>query len=155
MTAWSLARDVAPVVGGVVVTLAVGRFVACALNTVREPAVDRVYREAFGQKSPPILGTMERLLFFAAIWLAQSGALVAWLGFKVAAKWAAWQHIVQLPDDFGPQDSITEQVKTRDTIASYILSRFLIGTLYNVLAGALGAGVAWFLERLVKEGVYL
>jgi hypothetical protein len=135
---------------GVIITLALASRIRGRLDAwVAKPAVDARY--LFSPASPRPLGIMEALLSFIAVWLAQPVAIGGWLAFKVAAKWATWQHITKMTDVFGPGDPL-EKVKTRDIIGSFILSRFLIGTLYNILCGVVGAAVSWFVQQLVKAG---
>src|SRR5262245_12319451 len=76
------------------------------------------------------LGVMERLIFFAALWRPEYAAVAgAWLVFKAAGKWAAWQHIAQIPKE--PAD-----VEDRIVASSRLLGRWLNGTLYNGLCAA-------------------
>lgn len=62
-----------------------------------------------------------------------------WLAFKVAAKWEVWKNIVQVPDSLGK--SPIEYLKARSALGSYILTRFLVGTLANVLVGLVAAHI--------------
>jgi hypothetical protein len=66
--------------------------------------------------------------------------------FKVAGKWATWQHIAKLPDNPDRQE-----VRDRAVFSSYVLGRFHNGTLYNGLCGAVGAYIGRFFSSLAKE----
>ena len=75
----------------------------------------------------------------------------AWLAFKVAAKWAAWQHIAKLPDTFENEDA-KKYLNARFQLSSNLLGRFLNGTLYNVFC----AGVGFlFGKALLVNKIYL
>jgi hypothetical protein len=84
------------------------------------------------------LGLLERLLFFAALWQDAHVIAGAWLAFKVAAKWAAWQHIAKIPETFQGEDD-KKYLQARFLLSSNLLGRFLNGTLYNIFC----AGVGW------------
>jgi hypothetical protein len=73
-----------------------------------------------------ILGGAETLLFFVSAWTRRYELAGAWLIFKLGTKWNAWQHIVGL--DTGAQ------WKDRDARASWMTTRFLTGTLCNLVA---------------------
>lgn len=84
------------------------------------------------------IGYLERLLILLAFWIGEHELVVAWFAFKVAAKWEAWTNIVQVP---AALDSIPPLawVQGRLQLGSWILSRFLVGTLINVLIAAVAA----------------
>ena len=85
------------------------------------------------------LGWLERFGFFIAIWMGAPILVAGWLAFKVASKWANWQHIVRVPDKLEGVDPL-EFFGATLRYASHILQRFLIGTLGNVLAALIGVG---------------
>jgi hypothetical protein len=91
------------------------------------------------------LGTLEILLFFTSISLRQYTIAGAWLAFKVAAKWAAWQHIAPIPrETLSSSDRTTEAgdeylgLRERLRLSNYLLGRFTGGTLYNIVAAGTG-----------------
>jgi hypothetical protein len=90
--------------------------------------------------SGPFLGTLERLIAFAAAWLGQYELLFAWLTFKVASKWEVWSNVLRIPESLENIAQI-EYLKARRIWGSVMLMRFLIGTLANVLIGV-GAAMA-------------
>jgi hypothetical protein len=89
------------------------------------------------------LGMMECVIFFAS--LAFSEFLIAggWLSFKLAAKWATWQHVIKMPETKLIPDDPKADLKLRNAIGSLQLARFLNGTLYNALCGLVGWFVAY------------
>jgi hypothetical protein len=84
------------------------------------------------------IGTAERLLVVAAI-LAQVPTLIAaWLAFKLASKWEVWKNVVQLPEKL---DGCLDRnwLLARHTFGSWLLNRFWLGTLLNILGGIIAA----------------
>jgi hypothetical protein len=88
------------------------------------------------------LGVLERVLFFASFWIAEFALAAGWLAFKVAGKWASWQHVVRLNEE-----DQAERVK----LSSRLLGRFLNGTLYNALCAAAGVLIGKIGSALVDE----
>lgn len=86
------------------------------------------------------IGFLERFLFLGAFWVGAYPVIVAWLGFKVAAKWESWSHVVQVPTTLDPVRPIV-WLQARMRFGSWLLSRFLVGTLMNILI----AGIAGYL----------
>jgi hypothetical protein len=80
-----------------------------------------------GEGEGPDLGLLERLLFFAAVWMDAHVIAGAWLAFKVAAKWVAWEHIVKLPETLKYEDD-RKYMYARLQLSSNLLGRFLSGT---------------------------
>jgi hypothetical protein len=84
------------------------------------------------------IGFFERLLSLVAFWISQEYILiVGWLAFKVAAKWEAWKNIRQIPTSL-PGINPLAWFRIRNAFGSWVLSRYLVGTLVNILIGALG-----------------
>jgi hypothetical protein len=77
------------------------------------------------------LGVFERLMFFASFVFGEYTIAAGWLGFKVATKWAVWQHVAKLPDS-------KEELNDRAQLSAYLYGRFTIGTLYNGFCAAIG-----------------
>lgn len=80
------------------------------------------------------IGFFERLIFLASFWMGVHTIIGGWFAFKVAAKWEVWKNIVQVPNTLAYK-KITplRWFQFRRAFGAYILSRFLIGTLVNVL----------------------
>jgi hypothetical protein len=107
------------------------------------PDLQKIQADGGGEQ----LGAIECLLFFASFSLGQYAMAGGWLGFKVTAKWAAWQHIVKIPAETGSGESL----KQRNLLSSYLLGRFLNGTLYNALCAGVGAIIAKVLETSISQ----
>ena len=89
------------------------------------------------------IGRFECVLSFISFCTGHPNIIIGWLAFKVAAKWEAWKNIVQMPDSLEDHSSL-DWYTARRAIGSWLLSRFLIGTLGNIIAGAVGAySVSW------------
>ena len=100
------------------------------------------------------IGFMERALIFTVLfWGEEKGYMIitGWLAFKVASKWAAWQHIVRVPESMEgfPQ---RDWLRARWAWGSYQFTRFIVGTAANIVAGFFGAGVGKIIvEVLIKN----
>jgi hypothetical protein len=94
-----------------------------------------------GNESGAVLGFLERLIFFAAFFAQAHIAVAAWLAFKVASKWNAWENVIAIPDKLEGIENLSFLVARRNW-GSHVLMTFLIGTACNILAGLLGASVA-------------
>ena len=128
-------RDVFAIGWGILITALVGLFCKKFLDwsvTQGFPTSFSAFKSAEKGGGGKCLGILERLLFFASLWLGRYEAAAGWLAFKVAAKWATWQHIVKLPEVISD-----DALKNRLQLASRLLGRFLNGTIYNVLLRAL------------------
>lgn len=79
-----------------------------------------------------LLGTVERLLLFGAIWVEAYVLVVGWLAVKVASKWQSWR----LADDTRERDD-----KRRSLYTEVGYLRFLIGTGMDVVIAMAGVGV--------------
>jgi hypothetical protein len=136
-----MAKTVILLAIGLLVTIVTGWFCECFLKrSVRAPKSPHLQEhqvDAGGKQ----LGVLERLLFFASLWRDQYLVIGgAWLVFKAAGKWAAWQHIARLPDT---QDMMEDRI----IASSRLLGRFFNGTLYNALCASLGIGT----QKLVQH----
>ena len=125
---------------GLILTLALGFLTKEFLNmavSVELPARYNNVKDIEPGGGGSYLGHLERLLFFVAFWLEAYVLIVGWLAFKVAAKWAAWQHVVRIPES-------TDSVEDNMRLSSHLLGRFLLGTLYNVFCAAVGFVIGKF-----------
>jgi len=60
------------------------------------------------------------------------------MAFKVASKWESWQNVVRVPDTLTePNVSQLELLRARRQWGAILYTRFLCGTLVNVLIGVL------------------
>jgi hypothetical protein len=79
-----------------------------------------------------LLGVFERILFFSAIWLHSLEVVGGWLAFKVASKWAIYEHIIAFPQSLVGVNDVDYLIARRQWAAQRLM-RFLIGTIANVL----------------------
>jgi hypothetical protein len=114
--------------------------------TVELPDEFKAYEPTRKTGGGPHRGVLERLLFFAAVWRDAYVIAGAWLAFKVAAKWAAWQHIAKLPATLKDEDE-RKYMQARYRLSSSLLGRFLNGTLYNIFC----AGVGWLCAKSILD----
>jgi hypothetical protein len=96
------------------------------------------------------LGVLERFLFFATVWLAAYEIAGGWLVFKVAAKWASWEHIIKIPE-FTTEDDRDRYLRDKVDLASRLLGRFFNGTLYNIFCGGIGGVIAWIINSFSQQ----
>ena len=87
------------------------------------------------------VGAVERVLFFLALVAGQGIVIGFWLAFKVASRWAEWQHIVQL-------DKKVIELPMRRELGNYVFARFIIGTGLNLILAILLWGVYRLLTSL-------
>ena len=86
---------------------------------------------------PFIIGILEVSIFYASLLLGVWEIIGVWLAFKAASKWAAWQHIMRLPESLEELENIS-YLQYRYARSSSLLSSFLIGTLSGVGAAFIG-----------------
>jgi hypothetical protein len=100
-----------------------------------------------GQMSPvfgKVLGLLEVVLFYVAFAAHMPKVIVGWLAFKLVSKWLAWSLVVKTPEHIDGLDPMY-YLGARNRIATYTLQRWLIGTLANLVAGALAFVCALYL----------
>jgi len=98
------------------------------------------------------LGIFEITFFYACLFFQPAG-IGAWLVFKVAAKWESWTNIVKVPDKIksGEQElDEFEYLELRNKLATAVSQKFLIGTLGNILAAAVGFGLFCIIRYIYK-----
>ena len=144
--------EVAGVLGGLVATYLLGTGVCCALKSVTvsvpPPSDEQIKLE--GRVGGRLLGVLEQTLFFASLWVEAYTLIGVWLAFKVASKWQAWQTVVRVPEDFGGNDP-PERLRVRHAWGSRLASRFLIGSLYNILCAFGGVAAGKVILRLLTD----
>jgi len=141
--------DLTAIFGGLLVTIFLGWLCGAFLRrtvTLEYPERFKDFKESEKGGGGVQLGTLERVLFFAAFWLEQSVFVAGWLTFKVAAKWAVWQHIVRIPED--AKDNDPNYLSQKRILSSILLGRFLNGTLYNVFCAVIGYASGKFVLRI-------
>jgi len=88
-------------------------------------------------RGPFVLGLAESTLFYASFVAGAPELAGAWLIFKTAAKWASWQHIMLMPQELSDVDDI-EYLDYRHSFSTKMVTVFVLGTMFNILAGATG-----------------
>lgn len=155
------------IVVGILVTLSLGEIVgpfrAAVTEHLRPPTPlpglseeewKSVYSPGKGVDDPAAawVGRLERILFLAGLWSGdESGPVIigAWLAFKLATKWEVWKNVFQIPTKIdasnnGNQKSATDldYLRTRSYWSSWLLNRFLIGTLLNIIIAYLAVHIS-------------
>lgn len=149
--AWG-SRSGTPLPFGLGVTLMLGIGVRFLVKFVTIPCPPRCKPEVWQaltevsrrKRGVWVLGLFERIFFFGSIWVDAPLLAGAWLAFKVASKWAVWQHIIKLPAEVG--DSVQE-FPIRNAWGTDVLSRFFVGTLANLICAMAGLGAAALVEH--------
>ena len=94
--------------------------------------------------SNAILGILEITIFYFSLIIHRPEGIVAWLSFKIVAKWETWTHIIELPDKIMDKDgneiNPIKYLGARNRWATTVLQRFLIGTVGNIVAAFIGFG---------------
>ena len=103
-----------------------------------------------GNEGGAVLGHLERFLFFAVFLAGAPLAAGAWLAFKVASKWNAWENILAIPSKLDGIEDL-DFLNARRHWGSHVLMTFLIGTAYNLICGLLGAALAGHLNQILKS----
>ena len=111
---------------------------------------DKWKRVTNGNEGGKVIGHLERVLFFAALWNDAVLIVGAWLALKVASKWEAWSNVVSVPKEIKYLGDL-EYLTARRQWGSHLYATFLVGTLANILAGYFGviAGRYMFPLRII------
>ncbi len=94
------------------------------------------------------VGVFERVLAFFSFYSGAHAILGGWLALKVASKWQVWATVIKMPDKLENANAMS-YLRARQRWGSWLHTRFLIGTILNVLVGfilaaALMKVVVWF-----------
>lgn len=107
--------------------------------------LDEEWTRAAVLLSPPrssVFGLLEQGLFFVAFWSKAPELAAGWLIFKVGSKWEIWTNIIKMPES---PDGV-HGFHLRNMFGSWLLQRWLLGTLGNLIAAIVGVGLArWLL----------
>lgn len=90
------------------------------------------------------VGHLERFVLFCSLVFIRhggAGVIAAWLGFKVAAKWEAWNHMAYVPDQIKDVCPLV-LARARRIWAAQGYGTFVVGTWANFLLAALGVAIA-------------
>jgi len=137
--------------------LGAGRYIEWAQRSLASelpPTVSEEHRRQWGDlvsgdEGGEAIGWLERFMFFGAFLI--DGALLvisSWLAFKVASKWKAWTDITTAPKQVEGISELDLAIGRRRW-ASHVLTTFLVGTAYNILAGMAGAAAARSFSTLI------
>jgi len=108
-------------------------------------------QDGHDRPGPLVLGVLEAVVYYAAF-ISMAWAVVAgWLLFKAASKWAAWQHIMKVPEKYGADEAA--YIRFRWAWSSRLLMSFLFGALANVAAALAGSAVARVLADLPLQPI--
>jgi hypothetical protein len=141
---------------GLVVTILLGFGVSPVMDYAKksmhlpppsEATADQWSQLMKGRESGAVLGWLERFMFFAAFLAGADIAVAAWLAFKVASKWNAWENVITVPKALEGVSELDFLIARR-AWGSHVLMTFLIGTAYNVVAGLLGAATARHIDQI-------
>lgn len=141
-----------PVAVGLVATLAASLLVwplavwARSGWSVPVPEGLEAIQQGHDRPGPLILGVLEAVVFYAAFVSMAWAVVGGWMVFKAASKWAAWQHIMKVPDKYGGDEAV--YIQFRWAWSSRLLMSFLFGTLANVAAAFAGATAARVLANM-------
>ena len=89
------------------------------------------------RRGTSLLGLAEATLFYFSFAASAFELAAAWLVFKTATKWAAWQHIMRLPSEVEGIDTL-DYLRYRHNLSSSLATGFMLGTIANILVGAAG-----------------
>ncbi len=134
--------------------LGVRRFAVDRIKPIKGETPNEVSNALFVKEASAgrLFGVYEQIFFFGTLAVGQPGGIAVWLAFKVAAKWASWQHIMRLPEALGEKSlGLSHAIRSRNVWGSVILTRFLIGTLYNLLAAGVGFSVFALCKRSLRD----
>lgn len=147
------------VISGLLVTLGLGlgagpyvrwagKSIPLGLPLTADEKLRRQWDELIaGDEGGKFVGSLERVMFFAAFLIDAPLVVGGWLAFKVASKWNAWTNITVVPKEVKGMDELDLAIGRRRW-SSHVLTSFLAGTAYNILAGMVGAAVAHNLWKL-------
>jgi len=112
-------------------------------------------RGAINREGGKWIGRLEGQLFLAAFWSGTVEIVAGWLAFKLASKWESWKNIVQVPVTLPGTDAKqeVEWFAARAQLGSWLLARFWIGTLANMLAALLSSLLGQELVRSLPDAL--
>lgn len=91
------------------------------------------------------VGFPESIVCFVAFWMGKPELIAGWLLFKVGSKWQVWSTVIRIPEKLNSRyvDDLGF-LKAKHLWGNQLLQAFLAGTLWNILAGLVGASAARF-----------
>lgn len=79
-----------------------------------------------------ILGFLEIIFYYIAIYLNLADLIVAWLAFKVASKWNTWSTIAKVPEHLQNVHGF-DYLEAKNKVSAITLQRWFLGNLLNIL----------------------
>lgn len=137
-----------PLIGG----LAVKPFAGRIRRGIKVPAIsdnptiETAWRTLIHHpdKSGQWVGHVERLILFGALCATEKEAVTAvaaWVAFKVAAKWEAWNHMGHIPDTVKHVEEL-RYATARRIWAAQGYAALVLGTSANLMLAIAGAALA-------------
>jgi len=117
-------------------------------NNIKKEEVEQAF-EAYKKtpKSLVVLGYLEIVVHYFAIWFSFYQLIVVWLSFKLGSKWNAWSTIAKVPDHLQDVDGF-DYLELKNKTASLTLQRWLLGNIANILAAILSVFFGFVLVEL-------
>ncbi len=132
----------------------VRRIISLAAPTPNQPSFisTEIWKQIIKRESGgAIIGILERFLSLIAFWVGEYSIIAGWLAFKLASKWEVWKNIIQVPNSLDGVPALNWYAVRRE-IGSWILTRYLVGTLINILigfvAGYCGKHTVWIYTQI-------
>lgn len=110
---------------------------------------DKFFLDGNFTKPTRWLGRFEVTLFYICLFVKPEG-IGAWLAFKVAVKWESWTNIIKMPRKIKEINDF-EYLVFRNKLATTVMQKFLIGTIGNILAAAIGMGLFCIIRYLSAQ----
>ena len=96
-----------------------------------------------------LLGFLEVIFYYFAIYLNQPELIVAWLAFKVASKWNTWSTIGKVPEHLQDINGF-DYLEAKNKVATVTLQRWFLGNLLNVFGGVVSVFSGKVLSKLLS-----
>ncbi len=146
-------REIVVVVLGAAILLLLGKTCGWLFNRKltwsgadAPPGVDQEqWRTAVQGPGPgaALIGRLESLLvYLSVLYLGKEAAVIigGWFAFKVASKWEVWSNVIKMPASLRGSTDL-DLLRARRKLGYVMYDRFLVGTLLNVLLGAIVAAI--------------
>jgi len=154
-----LIKQLIAVIVGLIITIILSRFITPILMNLSVRDVNKepppgIEKELWNSVIEPtksggeILGTLETIFFFLSLWIAHPELIAGWLVFKVGSKWEVWSNLVKVPEKMDMTDEIN-YLRARHDWGTAVLTRFLVGTISNILLAMIGTAICFGVQQLL------
>lgn len=92
------------------------------------------------EKGGQYIGRLEQIFFYVMFFIDKPELIAGWFLFKLGSKWEVWKNIVQVPHKLNKVETV-DYLRARHEWAAYIFTRFLLGTLINIVIAFLGKAI--------------